>query len=213
MNELGSDLYDAIGKSWLVLVDRYSGYTWNAQLRDKCTSSVTAQLQSWFTEYGWPNTIRTDGGPAYRNEFSNFCSNNGIKHELCSAYNPESNGLAEAGVKNMKALVERCKEREENLEEAIAAWRNMARNELFYGRKLRQTLPMLPITGWTDQDVSSRDTTHTKQAELRDRNTANFKQLKPGQRVLVQHHVSKDWTIRGTNYCNQAGRILLDSTD
>ena len=104
----------------------------------------------------------------------------------------------------MKSLVERCKEREENLEEAIAAWRNMTRNdgttpaELFYGRKLRQTLPMLPITEWTDQDVSSRVATHTRQAELRDRNTAKFKQLKPGQRVLVQHHVSKDWTIKGT---------------
>ena len=104
MNELGSDIYDAIGKSWLVLVDRYSGYTWNAQLRDKCTSSVTAQLQTWFTEYGWPNKIRTDGGPAFRNEFSSFCSSNGIKHELCSAYNPESNGLAEAGVKNLSLI-------------------------------------------------------------------------------------------------------------
>ena len=52
MNELGSDLYDAIVKSWLVLVDRYSEYTWNAHLRDKCTSSVSAQLQSRFTEYG-----------------------------------------------------------------------------------------------------------------------------------------------------------------
>ena len=81
--------------------------------------SSTAKL------YGWPNKIRTDGGPAYRNEFTNFCSSNGIKHELCSAYNPESNGLAEAGVKNMKSLVERCKERDENLEEAIAAWRNI----------------------------------------------------------------------------------------
>ena len=80
----------------------------------------------------------------------------------------------------------------------------MARNdgttpaELFYGRKLRQTLPMVPITEWTNQDVSTRDATHTRQAELRDRNTAEFKQLKPGQRVWVQHHVSKDWTIRGT---------------
>ena len=146
-------------------------------MRDKCTSSVTAQLQSWFTEYGWPNSIRTDGGPAYRNEFTNFCNSNGIKHELCSAYNPESNGLAEAGVKNMKSLVERCKERDENLDEAVAAWRNMTRNdgttpaELFYGRKLRQTLPMLPITQWTDHDVSSRDATHARQNELRDRNT------------------------------------------
>ena len=104
----------------------------------------------------------------------------------------------------MKALVERCNERKENLEEAIEAWRNMAGNdgttpaELFYGRKLRQTLPMLPVTEWTDQDVSSRDATHTRQAELRNRNTANFKQLEPGQRVLIQHHVSKDWTIKGT---------------
>ena len=80
--------------------------------------------------------------------------------------------LAEEGVKNMKALVERCNERKENLEEAIAAWRNMARNdgttpaELFYGRKLRQTLPMLPITEWTDHNVSSRDATHTKHCLL-----------------------------------------------
>ena len=70
--------------------------------------------------------------------------------------------------------------------------------ELFYGRKLRQTLPMLPITEWTDQDVSSRDATHTKQAELHDRNTSNFKQLEPGQRVLIQHHESKEWAIKGT---------------
>ena len=120
----------------------------------------------------------------------------------------------------MKALVERCKECEENLGEAIAAWRNMARNdgttpaELFYGRKLRQTLPMLPITEWTDQDVSARDATHTRQAELRDRNTAEFKQLKPGQRVLVQHHISKDWTIKATiTAIRQDGYSYVVQTD
>ena len=67
----------------------------------------------------------------------------------------------------------------------------MARNdgttsaELFYGRKLRQNLPMLPITEKTDWDISSRDTTHTKQAQMRDRNTVNFKQLEAGQKVMV----------------------------
>ena len=114
---------------------------------------MTTQLHNWFTEYGWPSTIQKVGGaPSYRGEFTTFCNSNGIKHELCSAYNPESNGLAEAAVKNMKSLVEICSERKESFTEAIAAWRNMARNdgttpaELFYGRKLRQTLPMLPIT-------------------------------------------------------------------
>ena len=81
--------------------------------------------------------------------------------------------------------------RKESLGEAIAAWRNMLRNdgttpaELFYGRKLRQNLPMLPITEKTDCDISSRDTTHTKQAQMRDRNTVNFKQLEAGQKVMV----------------------------
>ena len=125
--ELGSDIYDALGKSWLVLADRYSGYVWNACIKDKCAETVVKQLRSWFIEFGWPNSLRTDGGPAYRNEFTRFCTANGIKHELSSPYNPESNGLAEAAVKNMKALVERCYSRKENLEEAVAAWRNMTR--------------------------------------------------------------------------------------
>ena len=73
---------------------------------------------------------------------------------------------------------------------------------------------MLPITEWTDQDISSRDATHARQNKLRDRNTANFKQLKPGQRVLVQHHVSKDWTIRGTiTATRQDGYSYVVQTD
>lgn len=39
MSELGSDLYNALGKRWLVLADRYSGYVWNAQ------SGTNAQQQ------------------------------------------------------------------------------------------------------------------------------------------------------------------------
>ena len=77
MNELGSDIYDALGKSWLVLADRYSGYVWNACIKDKCTETVVKQLRSWFIEFGWPNSLRTDGGPAYRNEFTRFCTANG----------------------------------------------------------------------------------------------------------------------------------------
>ena len=32
----------------------------------------------------------------------------GCKSELSSAYNPASNGLAEAGVKNVKTLLKKC---------------------------------------------------------------------------------------------------------
>ena len=45
---------------------------------------------------------------------------------------------------------------------------------------------------------------------IRDR----FKQLKPGQRVPVQHHVSKDWTIKGTiTATRQDGYSYIVQTD
>ena len=53
-------------------------------------------------------------------------------------------------MKNMKSLILRCVDRKENLSIAIAAWRNMARADgvspakLFYNRRMKQLLPILP---------------------------------------------------------------------
>ena len=72
-----------------------------------------------------------------------------LKYELSSPYNPESNGLAEAAVKNIKSIITRCNKEGENLKLAIAAWRNMARtdgispSQLFYRRRQRQLLPLM----------------------------------------------------------------------
>ena len=123
------------------MVDRYSGYAWTQELRRTDMATVTGQLADWFTEFGWPSAIRTDGSPQFRNEFSHFCNQNSIKHELSSPCNPESNGLAEAAVKNIKSIITRCNREKENLKLAIAAWRNMARtdatslSQLFFGRR------------------------------------------------------------------------------
>ena len=84
--------------------------------------TITAALENW------PLSIRTDGGPQFRTEFKDFCSSQGIIHELSSPYNPESNGLAEAAVKSLKSIVTRCTQLEENISHAIAAWRNTCRH-------------------------------------------------------------------------------------
>ena len=105
MNYVGTELFDTIGKKWIVLVDRYSGYAWSNELKRTDTSTVVGQLSDLFTEVGWPTCIRSDGGPQFRTEFSTFCSQHSIKHKLSSPYNPESNGLAEAAVKNFKSII------------------------------------------------------------------------------------------------------------
>ena len=97
-----------------------------------------------------------------------FCKDNSIQHQLASAHNPESNGLAEAAVKSLKAIVTRTNAEKANLEEAIAAWRNMARadgispSQLFFNRLPRQKLPIHADPTPINIDNKSRGKTHAQ---------------------------------------------------
>ena len=122
INDLGIDLFDAQGKEWLAAVCCFSGYAWLAHIQKTTTASVLESLENIFLEYGYPSSVRTDGGPHFRSEFAEYCKAKNISQELASPYNPESNGLAEAAVKNIKSLVIRCDEANENLRQAIATW-------------------------------------------------------------------------------------------
>ena len=67
------DLFSTVGKQWLTLVDRFSGYAWTTALRRLHTKAVILHLENWFNNFGWPTHIRTDGGPQFRSEFKQFC--------------------------------------------------------------------------------------------------------------------------------------------
>ena len=47
-------------------------------------------------------------GPQLSGPFKQWCKENNIKHEVSSPYNPKSNGLAEAAVKNVKNIIAKC---------------------------------------------------------------------------------------------------------
>ena len=173
MDEIGTDLFDAIGKKWLATVDRYSGYAWLAQLQETHTAKIAKELSNIFNSFGWPNSIRTDGGPQFRQEFAKFCKTNSIQHKLASAHNPESNGLAEAAVKNLKAIVTRTRAEKANLEEPIAAWRNMGRvdgispSQLFFNRLPHQKLPIHADPTPINIKNRSRSKTHSQNVRIK----------------------------------------------
>ena len=192
MDEIGTDLFDAIGKKWLAIVDCYSGYAWLAALTGTHTAKITAELAKIVKSFGWPKSIRTDGGPQFRQEFANFCKSNSVQHELASAHNPESNGLAEAAVKNLKAIVTRTHAEKANLEEAIAAWRNMARadgispSQLFFNRLPRQKLPIhadpIPI------NIDNRPRSNTHAHSIASRNTQAQEMPRFGSSTMKQRN-------------------------
>ena len=132
MNQVGTDLFDTIGKKWIVLVHRYSGYAWTSKLKRTDTASVVGQLSDWFTEVGWPTAVRTDGGPQFRTDFALFYDWHGIKHELSSPYNPESNGLVEAAMKNIQVYHNTLQQRGAEYQ---AGYRSTEEHDV-YGRRI-----------------------------------------------------------------------------
>ena len=177
LNDLGIDLFDTFGTKWLAIVCRYSGYAWLSQLQKTTTASVLESLEDLFLEYGYPSSIRSDCGPQFRSEFAEYCKAKNISHKLSLPYNPESKGLAEAAVKNLKSLVICCNEASKDLRHAIATWRNMVRTDgslpaqMFFNITQKQGLPILNPNAkpfQPDTHIKKRDKLHDQRIKFCD---------------------------------------------
>ena len=80
MESVGIDLFHFGGKEWLVVVDRYSGFLWVTRLTNTHTGAIVKTLEDLFVRVGFPGRIRSDGGPQFRQEFQQWCSENHISH-------------------------------------------------------------------------------------------------------------------------------------
>ena len=150
MHSVSADLFHVDGKNYLVMVDRYSNYMWVEMLNSTVTSRVTAALERWFLELGYPFIIISDGGPQFRTEFGDYCALHNIVHVPSSPHNPRSNGLAEAAVKSAKYLVKKSVSFAD-FQRRLMAWRNvpsanssLSPSEKFYNRRQRTDLPTVP---------------------------------------------------------------------
>ena len=120
-------------------------------------------IQGWFRTFGYAKRARHDDVA----RFVAWLKQVGCKSEVSSAYNPASNGLAEAGVKNVKALLKKCMDRKECFETALAEFRIAPREdryspaELFYRRQVRGLLPELPKKLNVEEAEKTRDRRHT----------------------------------------------------
>ena len=199
MESVGADLFHFGGKEWLVVVDRYSGFLWVTRLANTHTGAIVKALEDLFVRVGFPARIRSDGGPQFRQEFQQWCSENHISHELSGAYNPRSNGLAEAAVKNAKKLLERCSRTKQPFPRALMDWLNVPRwdgvspAEAFFGRRFRSRVPLAHVPDKWRPDMHSV----TRMANTADTHSRALKPLAPGDSVLVWNANSQQWSDRG----------------
>ena len=163
-------------------------------------------ITTWFNLFGWPSSIRSDGGPQFRGEFSRFCATHSISHQVSAPYNPKSNGLAEAGVKSVKNILRKCATSGSDAEYMLYEWRNVPRSDgyspaqLMFGRAQRTSLPSLPSQN-TPIDflsaASSKDAAQTRAKLYHDRSKLSLTSLSPGQAVHLQDSKSSAWDKQG----------------
>lgn len=218
MEEVGIDLFDFKGQDWIVMVDSFSGFPFAERLRSTVTEKVVDCLEKWFLDFGYPYSARADGGPQFRGKFREYCESHGIKFSPSSPYYPQSNGLAESGVKIVKRLLQKCDDTGENFRQALMEMRNCPRrhgfspSQMFLGRRVKALLPCLPgdVINWHDA-AQAREELKMKEKSFYDKTAVSLPQLSIGDAVMIQSPFTKLWDTRAhiQSACDNGRSFLL----
>ena len=104
------------GKNFLIMADRFSSCAFCEETKDKTIAPTIKVMKIWFKHFGYPNKVRADDGPAFRAGFTEWLQGKNVIRETSSAYNSQSNGLAERAVKRCKDTIKK------NMDEGVD-WR------------------------------------------------------------------------------------------
>ena len=102
----------------------------------------------------------------------------------------------------MKSLVLRTFKKKEKLQPAIAAWRNMAREDgaspldLFFGRRQRHRLPMPTGIKHLRKSIEARDRAHARSTENRNKGTKQLSTITTDKPALLLDAHSGKWDKR-----------------
>ena len=145
----GTDLYTIDGNDYLIVVD-YSSNFWEIDhLIDTKASTVIRKLKCHFARQGLPQVVISDNGLQFAYEqFTFFANQWGFEHRPGSPGRQQTNGKAEAAVKQAKRLLRKAKETKGDLHLALLAMRNTPTESMgtsptqrLLGRRCRTLLP------------------------------------------------------------------------
>ena len=147
MESIGVDVFHYQRKYYLVIACLATGFSF-CELLGKHTTckETTEKMKRMFDSFGYPSSIRFDGGPYFSKEFRQMLKDYNIPETPSSAYNQASNGLAERHVGVVKLLLKKCVDSKQDFRSALAALNSTSRHDgyspadLFYKRRLRTAL-------------------------------------------------------------------------
>ena len=192
-------------KKYLILKDKATGFLHAKITKDQTTGEAQKVVHEWAYTFGIPHVIKTDGGPAFRHAFKSYLLGLGIDHVVTSAYNPQSNGLAERGVRQIKDVIKKTKSKPTPalLREICFSVNNHIQPEggsaaeRFFRRGVKSKLPN-SIIRQLDHNalIKQRSDKQVRIAQQKGRSSKD--EFAPEDRVIIQDMHTKRWTIKGT---------------
>ncbi len=112
--KLGCDLFEFDNRNYLITVDYFSTFFEIDRLEHATAKYVIKKLKAHFARYGTPEVLVSDNGTQFTSQdFNEFTATYGFEHVIRSSpHHHQSNGKAEAAVKQAKKMMRRCKDSE-----------------------------------------------------------------------------------------------------
>ena len=178
-------------------------------------------MKEAFSKHVLPETVISDNGSQYSSkQYKQFAREWQFSHKTSSLRYPQSNGLAESSVKVVKQLLKKCNSSKQDIRKGLLILRNTSLAcgkspaELLMGRRLRDNMPSINEERLSDRDLVRE---RLKQKEYHDRKKASERKIpndfQINQRVAVQHHQDKTWSIKGRILEQVADRSFIIKTD
>ncbi len=109
--KLGCDLFEFDNRNYLITVDYFSTFFEIDRLEHATAKYVIKKLKAHFARYGIPEVLVSDNGTQFTSQdFNEFTATYGFEHVRSSPHHHQSNGKAEAAVKQAKKMMRRCKD-------------------------------------------------------------------------------------------------------
>ena len=201
--KVGCDLFDHKGIKHLLLMDYYSKFIEMCPLTEATAEAVIVQLKSIFSRHGIPEEMVADNIPFNSYLFKKFCAEWDMQITFSSPRYPQSNGLAESGVKIVKNILSKSQDAGHDPFVALLEYRNTpipgigySPAQLLFSRSLRTKLPTTEsaLRSVIPKQVKRKlETRQMRQKAIYDRTARAVPKIRTGDKTNVRTAAEGSW--------------------
>ena len=203
---LATDIFEYGGKSYLIVVDRFSKFIVICKASDHSSEQTVAAFLQIFSEFGLPDEIRSNRGTNFTSQlFMSFCKGLDVKLSFSSAYHHSGNPAERAVC--IKNIMHKCTHTKTNwrlglledlctaLSASLSSLAELLATHQYKGLQLTLRARLLPQSvaeSHTDELISQKEIEKTNH----DRSAHDLPILPVGCTVTYFDHMSKVWLLK-----------------